>query len=156
MKLGAVSAVLGVVGVIAYHTALAEDDLCEPLRSFVESVGPDETRVLKFHTTWGSNFNDSQGWVMGAKRCNDFDYDPAKGVCAHFMKHGATEFAGMNAKRAVECLAPGVTFAGRIDLQLISLSLTYGTEDRGAIVDITFLEDEEIGGMALTISADGY
>jgi len=156
MKRRAGGAILGVMCVIAHHAAIASDNLCGPLRSFVESVAPDETRVLKFHTTWGENFKDSEGLVMGAKRCNHFGYDPAKGVCAYLMKHGATEFAGINAKRAVECLAPGVTFADRIDLHVISLSLTYGTEDRGAIVDITFLEDDEVGGMALSITADGY
>jgi hypothetical protein len=142
--------------VIGHHTALAADDLCGPLRSFVGSVNPDEMRALKFHTTWGGNFKDSEGWVMGAKRCNHFDYDPAKPVCAYLMEHGATEFAGINAKRAVECLATGVTFAGRLDLHVISLSLIYGTEDRGAIVDIALLEDDEVGGMVLSITADGY
>jgi hypothetical protein len=135
---------------------LAADDLCGPLLSFVESVGPEETRVLKFHTTWGENFKDSEGWVMGAKRCNHFDYGPAESVCAFLMKHSSTEFAGINAQRALECLAPGNAFTGKLDLHVISLTLTHGTENRGAIVDFDLLEDDEIGGMVLSIAVDGY
>jgi hypothetical protein len=36
------------------QAALAKTDpLCAPLRSFVASVKPDETKTVEFHTSWG-------------------------------------------------------------------------------------------------------
>lgn len=140
----------------AHQAASAADGLCGPLRKFVESVKPNETRLLKFHTIWGSDFKDSKEWAMGAKRCEHNGYDPAKSVCAYFMEHGATEFSGNNAKSAVMCLSPKTHFAPRMELHTISVSLTYGTDDRGSNVDIEYSEDNELGGMVLSITVDGY
>jgi hypothetical protein len=38
----------------------------------------------------------------------------------------------------------------------IAVSFSYGTGDRGSLVDITLAEDDVVGGMALTITAEGY
>ena len=125
--------ILGVVSIFPQETGFtAEDELCGPLRRFIESVKPDETRVLKFHTTWGSNFKDSDEWAMRAKRCDHDGYEPAKAVCQYFMEYGATEFSGSNAIEAVECLSAKTRF-GPLRLHALSLSLTYGTENRGGV-----------------------
>lgn len=94
MKPRAVVIVLGTVVLAASHSAASEDGLCKPLKIFIASVKPDETRVLKFHTSWGSNFKDDEEPAFIAKRCDHGDYEPAKAVCEYLMEHGATEFSG--------------------------------------------------------------
>jgi hypothetical protein len=140
-----------------YQTAAAPNDLCGPLRKFVASVKPNETRVLKFHTSWGSSFKDSNdGQTLAVKRCDHDGYEPAKAVCAYFMKHGTTEFSGNNAKTAVMCLSQKTRFGDSVSLDGIELSLTYGTEDHGSNVNINFFQDEQLGAMVLSITARGY
>ena len=150
---------LGVIGFAASFTAVAEDGLCKPLREFVASVKPNETHVLRFHTSWGSNFKDDKDDeepVFWAKRCENGGYDPAKAVCDFLMEHGATEFSGNNAKSALSCLSAKSPFAAGMQIHAISVSITVGTENRGALVDVDFAEDTSIGGMVLSITADGY
>jgi hypothetical protein len=140
-----------------YQTVAEADGLCGSLRKFVESVRPDESRTLEFHTSWGSDFKDSDGEpAVSAKRCIHNGYEPAKAVCSYFMENGAVEFSGNNAKRAVMCLSQKTNFADRLVLDGIELSLTYGTDDRGSHVDIKFSADEKLGGMVLSITARGY
>ncbi len=93
---------------------------------------------------------------MAAKRCMPGGYAPAKAACAYLMKHGATEFAGNNAKEAVMCLSKKTHFADGLVLDGLETSLTYGGENRGSHVDIKFSEDEKLGGMVLSITASGY
>jgi len=147
---------LGVITLAASLPAAAEDGLCRPLRSFIASVKANETHVLKLHTSWGSNFKDDKEAAFSARRCDHGGYDPAKAVCDYFMKHGATEFSGNNAKSAVSCLSSQTRFAAEMKVHAISLSFTVGTEDRGSLVDIQFAEDENLGGMVLSITAAGY
>jgi hypothetical protein len=134
----------------------AADGLCGPLRKFVESVKAGEERVLKFHTSWGSNFKDSAELALSAKRCDHNGYEPAKNVCAYLMQYGATEFSGNNAKEAVTCLWPQTHFTPRTQIHALSLSLNYGTDYRGSNVDVDYVEDKELGGMVLSITARGY
>ena len=134
------------------------DPLCSPLRTFVASVKKDESRTLEFRTSWGTDFKDSPspGNVFAARRCMFSDYDPARSACDYLMEHGAIEFSGNNAKRAIVCLAPTMRFPSGMSLDRIDVSFYYGTESRGSNVQITFAEDRTIGGMVLTIKADGY
>jgi hypothetical protein len=150
---------LGVVSIsalLACEAGAADFDLCEPLLKFVESVNPDETRVLKLHTRWGGNFTDSHEPALAAKRCDYNDHALAKVVCEYFTKHGAIEFSGNNAKAVIACLSPGTLFAPKTELHTISLSMTYGTDDRGSLVDVDYSEDAELGGMVLSITVEGY
>lgn len=148
--------VLSALYLSGHEAALAGDDLCGPVRKFVESVKPDEERVLKFHTSWGSNFKDDNDWAMGAKRCEHNGYEPAKKVCAYLMEYGATEFAGNNAQDVISCVSSKTRFAPRTQLHAISLSLLYGTKNRGDNVDIEYTEDKELGGMVLLITVRAY
>ena len=132
------------------------DPLCPLLQAFVSSVPPDETREFTFHTIWGANFKDSSESALRATRCVHGEYDPAKAVCVYLVEHGAVEFSGHNAERALTCLSPGTHFAKRVDLRQGVFSLNYGTEERGSNVKILFKEDAQLGGMALQIVADGY
>jgi hypothetical protein len=139
------------------HAALARtDQLCAPLRAFVASVKPDETKTLEFHTSWGGNFKDSAEPVIFAKRCNHFGYAPAKSVCACLMEYGVTEFAGNNFRRAVMCLSPRTRLDSGVSVSGASMSLTYGSPNRGASVSLEFSEDPQIGGMVLKVVAHGY
>ena len=151
-----VRALLGTVALTVCQPLSAADGLCGPLREFLKSVGPHETRIIKFHTVWGSNFNDDKEEALGAKRCEHYDYGPAKTFCAYLMDHSAIEFSGNNAKAVLACLAPGARFPPHSLLHAISLSMSYGTKDRGSNVEVSYLEDDELGGMVLTIAADGY
>ena len=156
MKSRAVVLVLGAIVLAASHPATAEDGLCKPLRSFIASVKPDETRVLRFHTSWGSNLKDDEEPAFFAKRCDHGGYEPAKAVCEYLMEHGATEFSGKNAKAAVSCLSPQTRIPAGMQVHTISVSFSVGTENRGSLVDVKFTEDVDLGGMVLSISADGY
>lgn len=147
---------LGVVALAANIPAAAEDGLCKSLRQFIASVKPDETHILKFRTSWGSNFKDEAEQALSAKRCDHGGYDPAKAVCDYLMEHGATEFPGNNAKSAVSCLSKQTRLAPGMQIHAISISITVGTENRGSLVDIELDEDTGLGGMVLSITADGY
>jgi hypothetical protein len=148
---------LPILTLLTYQTALAAHGLCGPLRKFVESVKPHESKVLEFHTSWGSGFKDSDDKLtLYAKRCDHNDYEPAKAVCAYLMKQGAIEFSGNNAKAAVMCLSQETHFGDRLLLDGIEISLTYGTDDRGSNVEIQYARDDQLGGMALSITARGY
>lgn len=148
--------VLGALYLSGHETAQASNGLCGPLLEFVESVKPNEERGLKFHTSWGSNFNGEGDPALAAKRCEHNGYESAKKVCACLMGHGATEFAGNNAKEVISCLSSRTRFSPRTQLHVISLSMSYGTENRGDSVDIDYTEDMELGGMVLSIVVRGY
>jgi hypothetical protein len=144
------------------QTAAAKDDLgCGPWRAFVASVLPGETRSLAFRTSWGSGFKDQedpsdQFLVMSAKRCEHNDYGPAQSVCAHLMEHGAVEFSDWNFKDAVTCLSRKTRLDPGLSFNSAAISLSYGTDDRGANVDLEFVEDSQVGGMVLKVTAAGY
>ena len=157
MKRCALFVVVPTLSALTQPTGAAAQGLCEPLRQFIESVKPHETRTLEFHTSWGSDFRDSNDQqALSAKRCIHNGYEPAKAVCAYLMQRGAVEFSGNNAKSALVCLSRKTHFADRLGLDRIELSLTYGTDERGSNVDIKYSPDEKLGGMVLSITARGY
>ena len=131
------------------------DALCEPLLAFVTAVQPDETRRLKFHTSWGRNFKDDATEAMWAKRCDHGGYEPAKALCTYLLEHSSTEFAGYNLKRAMMCLSPEMDIRS-LSFKHAAISMHYGTEDRGSLVDFDLMQNAEIGGATLVISVDGY
>lgn len=131
-------------------------EFCDVLRAFVDSVKPDETKELVFRTSWGANFKDTQEAVLSAKRCEHGDYPAAKNVCSYLMEHASAEFAPIVVKNAISCLSPGSNFENQFTINSGSFSITYGTPERGSLVDITFSEDSTVGGMALKLVADGY
>jgi hypothetical protein len=122
----------------------------------VASVQPDETREFTFRTSWGSNFKDDPEPAIAAKRCEHGGYNPAKNVCTYLMEYGSTEFTGADVKDAVSCLSRKTKFDRRLSLYLASFHFSYGSDDRGALIDITFKEDPIVGGMAFRLVADGY
>jgi hypothetical protein len=150
----------GLMALLGHQPITVAASLCKPLRKFLESVAPKKSQTVTFRTSWGDGFKDSEGGseeiVFGAKRCEHENYGPAKDVCAYLMEHGVMEFSGNNAKDAIACLSPKTRFASGVSLNGIALHFTYGTDHRGSLVAITFAEDTQVGGMALTIKADGY
>ena len=133
----------------------ASDPLCSPLRAFVASVDPHVTREIVFYTSWGSGFKGEEE-AFFAKRCVHHGYVPAKAVCDSLMQSGAVEFAGHNATRAISCLSTHTHFAKRIQMDQGSFRFNYGTDNRGANVMVSFVEDETLGAMALRVTAEGY
>ena len=132
------------------------DELCEPLREFASSVGPDEERSIAFHTSWGSNFRNDPEPAIFAKQCVHGNYGPAKAVCAYLLEHGAVEFAGGNVQRALSCLASGTQFGPDIDLSQGIFHIDLGTSNRGSHVTVEYARDQELGGMVLRVNVDGY
>lgn len=139
----------------AAHAA-PRPEFCKVLRAFVVSVQPDETREFTFRTSWGSNFKDAIEPAILAKRCEHGGYAPAEVVCAYLMEHGSTEFAGVDVEDAVSCLSRKTKFDPTLSLDAADFSFSYGSEDRGALIDVTFQEDPVVGGMAFRLAADGY
>ncbi len=125
---------------------------------FVASVDPHVTRELVFYTSWGGGFKgeEDEDYTMFAKRCVHDGYAPAKAVCDSLMQSGAVEFSGHNAMRTVSCLSKHTRFANRMQLDRGLFQFNYGTDNRGAIVTVSFADDEKLGAMALRITADGY
>lgn len=132
------------------------DPMCAPLRAFVASVKRQEIRSLEFHTSWGQNFKNSSTPAIYAKRCVSHDYAPADAICGYLLEHGAIEFAGNNAEQALACLSSGTRFGLYMQLNQAAFSFSYGSDERGSNVTIQFGQDLKIGGMVLTITADGY
>jgi len=132
------------------------DPLCAPMRAFVAAVGPDESRELAFHTSWGSNFKNAKEPAIFAKQCLHQGYGPAQPACRALMEHGAVEFSSTNAERVITCLAPDTRWGKHVQFEQGSLSLRYGTADRGSHVKVSYGEDSEMGGMVLRVAADGY
>ncbi len=141
-----------------YPVASAEQstEFCDVLQAFVGSVKPDETRQLVFRTSWGANFKDTPGAALFAKRCEHGDYPAAKNVCSYLMEHDSAEFAAVAVKKAILCLSPASNLDDQLTINSASFSIHYGSQERGAIVDISLSEDSAVGGMALKLVADGY
>lgn len=148
---------LALIGVSDMASAKSQvDPSCAPLKTFVESVKPDETRTVLFRTAWFQPFKDEPGASnMGGRRCEHAGYPPAKAFCGSFLNNSSTEFAGINAMAVIECLAPGVSFR-RLQLETIDVSFSHGTDDRGQNVDVSLHEDTKVGGMVMKIKVDGY
>lgn len=136
--------------------AAAPTELCKVLRSFVESIPPDSKREFTYRSAWGENFKDSQEPVLGAKRCEHNGYGPARNVCSYLMEHGSVESPGVIVKYAVSCLSRKSRFDYTLRIHRANLSLMYGGKKRGALIDVTFEEDKEVGGMAVRLVATGY
>jgi hypothetical protein len=139
----------------AAHASPAPE-FCRVLRAFVDSVQAGEKRQFTFRTSWGSNFKDTAEPAIFAKRCAHESYAPAEKVCTYLMEHGSTEFTGVNVKDAVSCLSRKTAFDPRLSLNKMDVSFRYGSDSRGALVDITLNDDSEFGGMAFRLVADGY
>jgi hypothetical protein len=135
---------------------VSSEQVCVPLRAFVASVKAGETRKLAFHTSWGTSFRDSTDREIYAKRCIHSGYAPAEAVCAYLTEHGQIEFSGINAMQAIECLSSGTHFGPNFQLSTVDVEFSYGTEQRGSNVTIKFDEDSKLGGMVLSITAEGY
>jgi len=131
-------------------------ELCKALRAFIESIKPDEKREFTFHTSWGQNFKDAPEPAIFAKRCEHGDYEPAKKVCDYLMKNGSAEFADANVKNAVSCLSSKTRFDPLMQVSKGAFSFSYGSNNRGALIDVTLQTDDKLGGMAFQLVADGY
>lgn len=132
-----------------------KDALCGELAGFLASVRPDERRTITLHTWWGAK-EVGDRIVIASKHCEHNDYEPGKKLCAYLMEHTSTEFAGHNTQRVLACLAPRPRLPEDHRINSGSFSTRYGSSDRGALVDIDLYPDEESGGMALRLTADGY
>jgi hypothetical protein len=141
-------------GTAATETAVT-DPICAPLRAFVASVQPGESKKIEFHTRWGSNF-EGAAIALGAATCAHAHGDGVgRAVCTALSEHGSTERSDLNAVRALECLAPG-TYFGQVLFEAGSFSLSSGTPDRGAKLNVSFVDDADHGGKVLRIVAKGY
>ena len=137
------------------HARGEADQLCPELESFSASVKPDETRVLTLRTYWGAK-EEGDRIVIGSKSCEHNDYEPGKKLCTYLMEHSSTEFAGYNAKRILNCLSSGPGMGADLNIHSGSFSSTFGSPDRGALIDLDVSPDKEPGEMVLRLQVDGY
>ncbi|MEZ5463751.1 MAG: hypothetical protein R3F22_00705 [Lysobacteraceae bacterium] len=144
------------VACIALPAIGRESELCRSLKSFVESVKPDETRTIEFHTSWGTGFKGSSKWAMFEKRCIHEEYPAAVNACDLLMEHGAVEFSSQNFSDVLSCLSPKTRISPEVRVEVAEVSFPRGTHDRGAHINLAFGWNEDIGGMSLKIQADGY
>ncbi|TCI07955.1 hypothetical protein EZM97_25135 [Dyella soli] len=136
----------------------ARDPMCAPLKAFVASIAPKESKQVLFRTSWFGGFKDdpqTERSVM-AKRCDDSGYAPGRTLCDALITYGVTEFAELNAMSAIHCLAPDMRFGRHTTLRRIDLEISSGTDSRGSFITLHFAPDEAIGGNVLTITAKGY
>ena len=132
------------------------DDLCPHLKEFLNSVEVGQSASIELHTSWGANFKDNDEDVMAAKRCIHGDVPSAKKACEYLMNNTSTEFAGINFKRFLLCLSPNTQIENGVQFSHALVSLSFGSKDRGALLDLSLEEDEHIGGMVLKLEAEGY
>lgn len=59
-------------------------------------------------------------------------------------------------RRALECFAAETRFVPGLRLHQGSFSVSVGIDNRGATVDIELNTDQEVGGMAFKVVAEGY
>lgn len=141
---------------ISQSVIAKEDDLCPYLHNFLQSIDIDKNATISLHTSWGSNFNDDTEDVFAAKRCVHNNVAAAKLLCDYLMPNSSTEFPGINFKRFLLCLSPKTKIDTSVQFSSGSVSLSYGTDDRGTLINLSLEEDKNIGGMVLKIEAEGY
>lgn len=132
-----------------------KDMLCAEVDAFLRSVKPDETRILIMRTFWGAR-EEGDRIVIGSKSCEHNDYEPGKKLCAYLLQNSSTEFAGHNAKRILNCVMPEPGIPAELEIQDGSFSTTFGSPDRGALLDLELAPDKGRGEMVLRLKADGY
>lgn len=150
-----VSLLLGACIGDTYGRERRDDLLCSEVRAFLVSVKPEETHKITLRTFWGAR-EDGDSIVLGSKTCEHHDYGPGEKLCAYLLQDSSTEFAGYNAKRILNCLTPRPGIAAALDIHSGSFSITFGSPNRGALVDLELASDEGHGEMTLLLKADGY
>ena len=158
MKITYAVAVLLLVGAPFFDSHAREeqmDMLCGEVKEFLASVKPDETRTITLRTFWGAR-EEGDRIIMGSKACEHSDYQPGEKLCAYLIENSSTEFAGYNAKRILNCLVPKPGIAEELKIHSGSFSATFGSPDRGALVDLEVAPDKGGGEVALRLQADGY
>ncbi|MFM9726304.1 hypothetical protein ACKI1L_37905, partial [Streptomyces scabiei] len=73
---------------------------------------------------------------MAAKRCIHGDVPSAKKACEYLMNNTSTEFPGINFKRFLLCLSPKTQIEKDVQFSHAAVSLYFGSEDRGALLDL--------------------
>lgn len=136
--------------------AAVNDELCPYLENFLNSVEVEQTASIELHTSWGKNFKGETRDVMAAKRCVHADMATANDACDYLMRHTSTEFADLNFKRFLKCLAPKTQIDSDIQFSHAVVSLYFGSEERGAYLELSLGYDEQIDGMVLKLEAEGY
>jgi hypothetical protein len=72
------------------------------------------------------------------------------------LEYGSAEFSNRNVMRAITCLFPKTQFDSLLVLNKIDASFSYGKENRGSIINISFNKSPNDDGMVLKISAEAY
>lgn len=136
--------------------AAVNDELCPYLENFLNSVEVEQTASIELHTSWGKNFKGETKDVMAAKRCIHAEMAAADDVCEYLMSNTSTEFAELNFRRFLKCLAPKTQIGNNIQFSHAVVSLSFGSEERGAYLELSLGYDKKIDGMVLKLDAEGY
>lgn len=83
------------------------DDLCPQMAAFANAALDDGSHTVRLTTDWGALYTkpdapDEQ--LLYAKACEHESYAPGQALCAYLLKNTSTEFAEINASRALRCI----------------------------------------------------
>lgn len=132
------------------------DKLCGYLDAYLKTIGPDKSSTIELHTSWGSNFIGESEEAFAAKRCIRDESPLAKNLCNYLMENSSTEFSGVNFKRFLMCLSPKTKIERDVSFEIAFVSLSWGTDERGSLIELSLKNDKKIGGMVLKLEAEGY
>jgi hypothetical protein len=154
MKIATVLAALLVLGP-AQAASQPKDALCKELTAFLSSVNPDEKHSITLYTFWGAR-KDGDKIVIASSRCEHGSYEPGTKLCAYLAANTSREFPGHTVSRTLNCLVPDLGLPKELEIHSGSFSSSFGSPDRGALIDIELSPKQDSDEMAFTITADGY
>ena len=141
-------------------TAARVDPLCAPMRTFLTAIKPDTSRVITLHSTWGGGFRRPDGTsdkgAMWAMQCENHDFKPARTLCLALLKTSSREFPGSTVVRLLACISPRTRLPTSTMINSVDLDMQFGSDNRGANINIKLGEDPKLGGSVLTVTADAY
>lgn len=138
------------------------DELCPTIAAFANAPSDGGNHTVRLTTDWGGLFAEPNGageQPMYAKSCEHNGYEPGRTLCAYLLENTSTEFAGINARRALRCI--GVRASGSISprdddrLPASAKSKTVLGERVGSEVLVEFDQGSDSAPPTLSITAVG-
>lgn len=107
-----VCAVLAVSGCATFSGGRRADDFCGEMAKFANATARGSQREVVLLTNWAE-------W---SKTCQHDGYEPGMRFCEWLIDNTSTEFAEFNIRRALNCLDPGMNYAGggRVSLSYLT------------------------------------
>jgi hypothetical protein len=88
-------------------TPLESDELCRAIARFADASSMTEPHTVRLSTDWGgvfANSNNPNESFIAAKTCHHDAAEAGQSLCAYLLENTSTEFAGINYRRALDCI----------------------------------------------------